>query len=62
MYLKFKMTEKCAVCKKDIVNTTYVPMDEWNITGNLCSECYSEKIGKHYPGKHIRTNRLEDFK
>ena len=56
------MTEKCAVCKKDIVNTTYVPMDEWNITGNLCSKCYSEKIGKHYPGKHIRTNRLEDFK
>ena len=44
------MTEKCAMCKKDIVNVTYVPMDEWNITGNLCSECYSEKIGKHYPG------------
>ena len=55
------MAGKCTVCEKDIVNTTYVPMDEWKIKGNLCSKCYSQKIEEHYPGKHIRTNRLEDF-
>ena len=55
------MAGKCTVCEKDIVNTTYVPMDEWEIKGSICSKCYSQKLEKHYPGKHIRTNRLEDF-
>ena len=55
------MTEKCAVCEKDIVKPSYAPMEEWKINGNICSKCYSEKLSKHYPGKHIRTNRLEDF-
>ena len=54
------MTEKCTVCEKDIVKTTYVPMDEWKIKGKICSKCYSQKIEEHYPGKHIRTNRLEN--
>ena len=34
------MTEKCTVCEKDIVKTTYVPMDEWKIKGKICSKCY----------------------
>jgi len=56
------MTEKCSICEKDIVNVTYVPMDEWKIKGKICSQCYSKRIEEYYPGKHVRTNRLEDFK
>ena len=55
------MAGKCIVCEKDIGSITYAPMEEWDVKGNLCGKCYSEKLGKHYPGKHIRTNRLEDF-
>ena len=58
--MKFKLTDKCAICEKNI-KIAYAPMDEWKINGNICSECYSERIGKHYPGKHIRTNRPDDF-
>ena len=51
------MTEKCYVCKNQI-SIQYKPMDEWKIKGSLCSKCYSQKLEEHYPGKHIRTNRL----
>jgi hypothetical protein len=55
------MTEKCTICEKDIGDIKYAPMEEWSINGNICSKCYSQKLEEHYPGKHIRTNRLEDF-
>ena len=56
-YFKFKMAEKCSVCKNEI-DVEYKPMDEWKIKGSLCSKCYSQKLEEHYPGEHIRTNRL----
>ena len=54
------MTEKCTICEKDIGDIKYAPMEEWSINGNICSKCYSQKLEEHYPGKHIRTNRLEN--
>ena len=58
--MKLKLAEKCTICKKDVV-LKYTPMEEWDIKGTICSKCYSERLEKHYPGKHIRTNRMEDF-
>ena len=51
------MAEKCSVCKNEI-DVEYKPMDEWKVEGNICSKCYSQKLEEHYPGDHIRTNRL----
>ena len=53
------MTLTCSLCKNAIV-IEYKPMDEWNVKGSICSKCYSQKIGEHYPGEHIRTTRLND--
>jgi len=51
------MTQTCSLCKNTI-GIEYKPMDEWNVKGSICSKCYSQKIEEHYPGEHIRTNRL----
>ena len=51
------MAEKCSVCNNEI-DVEYKPMDEWKIEGSICSKCYSQKLEEHYPGEHIRTNRL----
>tara|TARA_B100001765_G_scaffold5567_1_gene3275 strand:+ start:561 stop:725 length:165 start_codon:yes stop_codon:yes gene_type:complete len=53
------MAGKCSACNNDI-DVEYKPMDEWRIKGSLCSKCYSQKLEEHYPGEHIRTNRLTD--
>jgi hypothetical protein len=51
------MIEKCSLCKNEI-GVKYKPMDEWSVKGTICSKCYSQKLEEHYPGEHIRTNRL----
>jgi len=51
------MDGKCSACNNDI-DVEYKPMDEWKIKGSICSKCYSQKLEEHYPGEHIRTNRL----
>ena len=53
------MTEKCSLCKNEI-DVKYKPMDGWSVEGTICSKCYSQKLEEHYPGEHIRTNRLTD--
>jgi hypothetical protein len=47
--------EKCTLCKGPIVQK-YIAMKGWDISGPLCSACYSKKIGEHYPGAHTRVN------
>jgi len=51
---------KCTQCDEDVGSVSYNPMDEWKIEGPLCSKCYSSKLEEHYPGDHVRVNRLTD--
>jgi hypothetical protein len=50
--------EKCNICNGTISNR-FFPMDEWDIKGPLCGECYSKKIDKFYPGTHVRVNKKD---
>ena len=38
----------------------YLPMEEWNLEGSLCSKCYSKKLNEFYPGDHTRVNKHLD--
>jgi hypothetical protein len=51
---------KCTQCEEDVGDVPYNPMPEWKIEGPLCGKCYSSKLEEHYPGKHIRVNRLNE--
>ena len=31
-------------------------MESWNISGILCSGCYSKLIDEHYEGSHTRVS------
>ena len=48
--------EKCSVCNEKI-DLKFNPMEEWNMKGPLCGDCYSKKLDEHYPGDHIRVNK-----
>ena len=50
-----KPNGKCALCN-GVIKTPFVPMKQWKIEGNICSECYSKKISEFYPGEHIRVD------
>lgn len=50
------IVQQCSLCNGPL-DHVYVPMESWNIKGNLCSACYSKKIGEHYPGSHERVNK-----
>lgn len=50
--------QQCSLCNGPL-DHVYVPMESWNIKGNLCSNCYSKKIGEHYPGIHERVNKSD---
>ncbi len=39
---------KCNTCNNEILDFKYLPMKEWNISGNLCSKCYSEYLTQYY--------------
>ena len=53
-----KEVGQCALCSGPF-DHVYVPMQSWNIKGNLCSKCYSKKIGEHYPGTHERVGKSD---
>jgi len=38
---------KCTLCDKKIT-FKYQSMPEWNILGDLCGDCYSEKLKQYY--------------
>ena len=48
-----KSDDKCVLCN-GIIKTSYVPMKQWKIEGNICSECYSKKISEY-----LKNNSLE---
>ncbi|MDE1842870.1 MAG: hypothetical protein KGH95_04385 [Thaumarchaeota archaeon] len=49
-------TQQCTLCKGPL-DHVYAPMESWNMSGLLCSKCYSKKIAEHYPGTHERVNK-----
>ena len=51
---------KCTECDEDVGETPYKPMEGWKMKAPLCGKCYSKKLEEHYPGKHIRVNRLTE--
>ena len=38
---------KCALCSNTL-NFRYKAMSQWNISGDLCGECYGKKLTEHY--------------
>ncbi len=38
---------KCTLCGNDM-RFKYRPMEKWNISGMLCSQCYEKKLTEHY--------------
>jgi hypothetical protein len=38
---------KCTLCGNDMT-FKYRPMEKWNISGMLCSQCYEKKLIEHY--------------
>ncbi len=42
-----KQAGKCALCGADLV-FKYKAMPQWNVSGFICSKCYSQKLLDHY--------------
>jgi len=45
--LMVRTTGKCAACGNDMT-FRYRPMPEWNVQGELCGTCYTQKLTEHY--------------
>jgi hypothetical protein len=39
--------QKCALCG-NVITFRYKAMRQWNISGELCGDCYGKKITEHY--------------
>lgn len=48
----------CSICNSSISDFKYHGMKEWNISGYLCSDCYSKKLTEYY----IKRDVYEDKK
>ena len=46
--LKGRERITCSICNEKIGDFRYEPMQQWNISGSLCSKCYSKKISDYY--------------
>lgn len=42
-----KPAVKCASCGTPFM-FKYTPMSQWNISGYVCGQCYSQKLTEHY--------------
>jgi len=47
---------RCALCGKGIINFRYKAMPQWNISGELCGECYGKKLTEHYISAERQTS------
>ena len=45
--LMAKTPGRCASCG-NTMTFRYRPMPEWNLQGDLCGVCYSQKLTEHY--------------
>ena len=44
---------KCSICNGQIPIFRYKAMEQWNIQGYLCSDCYSNKLREYYVPTYI---------
>ena len=52
---------KCTECDEDVGETPYNPMEGWKIESTIMRQSVIQsKLEEHYPGKHIRVNRLTE--
>ena len=47
---------KCSLCNNQISLFRYKAMKQWNIQGDLCNDCYSNKLTEHYISKKENSN------
>lgn len=45
--LMAKVSSRCAACGSEI-KFRYMPMPEWNLQGEICSSCYSQRLMEYY--------------
>ncbi|WP_415310789.1 hypothetical protein [Candidatus Nitrosocosmicus sp. FF01] len=57
--LKGRERITCSICNEKIGDFRYEPMQQWNISGFLCSKCYSKKISDHYIKQQQQQNTDE---
>jgi len=48
---------KCTICGEKVEEMYYRPMEDWNLEGILCGDCYSKQLHEYYPGDHERVNK-----
>lgn len=45
--------QKCVLCGNSLT-FTYKGMREWNISGNLCGNCYGKKLTDYYISSKVK--------
>ncbi|HEY7733864.1 MAG TPA: hypothetical protein VIB07_03640 [Nitrososphaera sp.] len=43
-----KESLKCTLCGSALTEFKYRPMQEWNVSGMLCGQCYDKRLMEHY--------------
>ncbi|HEU0145078.1 MAG TPA: hypothetical protein VFQ47_09865, partial [Nitrososphaera sp.] len=46
----------CALCGSSLT-FRYKPMPEWNISGQICGQCYDKKLFEHYLAPYRKTSQ-----
>ena len=54
--MKMSADTKCSICNNQISLFRYKAMKQWNIQGDLCNDCYSNKLTEHYISKKENSN------
>jgi hypothetical protein len=54
--MKMSTDTKCSICNNQISLFRYKAMKQWNIQGDLCNDCYSNKLTEHYISKKENSN------
>lgn len=43
-----KSSVNCSICNNEISSFRYKAMPSWDVSGDLCSKCYSRKLSEYY--------------
>jgi hypothetical protein len=57
--LKGRERINCSICNDIIGDFKYEAMPQWNISGFLCSRCYSKRISEHYIKQNPEEKKLK---
>jgi hypothetical protein len=58
--MKKTTNPKCTLCG-NILSFRYKAMSQWNISGDLCGECYGKKLTEHYISTDQKIDRTLYF-